>query len=272
MYRTVLNLMFAGLLGLPVLVAAADASPEITEAFRAYGSDGAFLTRTGNVTEVHFGQEWAEKPVHPASSFKVLLALIGLETGSIKDAAEVLPWDGQAYPDNKVWEQDMALQEAMSTSSESYFKIVAKRIGRDRLQSWVKRANYGSINISANPEKAWTDGVLTITAPQQLDFMLRLANNDLPFRPDVMNTVKAVTLDHFDPELGIHGKTGTSFWNGTGFGWWVGWVDAKPAAGRVQPTAFALLVTLKSIDGRDKRTALGRELLRQVGVVERRGL
>ncbi|AVP97845.1 hypothetical protein C7S18_11850 [Ahniella affigens] len=272
MFKSVLSLVFGAALGLPALVAAADASPKVAESFRAYGSDGAFVTRTGNETQVHFGKEWAEKPVHPASSFKVLLALIGLETGSIKDVNEVFPWDGRPYPDNKVWEQDMALQEAMATSSESYFKIVAKRIGRDRLQSFVQRVNYGSINISANPETAWTDGVLTITVPQQLDFMQRLANNDLPFRPDVMNTVKAVTLDRFDAELGIHGKTGTSFRDGSGFGWWVGWVDAKPASGRVQPTAFALLVTLKKIDGRDKRTALGRELLREVGVIERRGL
>lgn len=272
MYKTVLSVLFAGLIGLPAVALATETNPEVAESFRAYGSDGTFVTRTGDDTQVHFGQEWAQKPVHPASSFKVLLALVGLETGSIKNADEVLPWDGRPYPDNKVWEQDMALQEAMATSSESYFKIVAKRIGRDRLQSWVKRLNYGSINMSANPETAWTDGVLTITAAQQLDFMLRVANNDLPFRAEVMNTVKAVTLDRFDPELGIHGKTGTSLRDGNGFGWWVGWVDAKPAAGRAQPTAFALLVTLKAIDGRDKRTALGRELLREVGIVERRGL
>lgn len=274
MFKSVLSILFGTALSLNAWAAS---NPEVdavvTDAFKAYGSNGAFLTRQGEQTEVHFGQEWANKSVHPASTFKVLLALVGLETGSVTSAEEVIPWDGRAYPDNKIWQKDMALQEAMDTSSESYFRVLAARIGRERLQSWVKRLNYGSIKIGDNAATAWTDGVLMITAPQQLDFMLRLANNDLPFRAEVMNTVKAVTLDRFDPALGIHGKTGTSLGGkNPGFGWWVGWVDAKPEAGRAQPTAFALIVPLRVIDGRDKRTAFGRALLQTVGETERRGL
>lgn len=265
MFRIMSRIVLASLI-FSVCSAVFAATPTPATRFDAYGRTGAFLLqRDAGTPQTLYGADWATKPQPPASTFKVLLALIALDTGALRSADEVVKWDGTAYPDNPEWQRDMALREAMRTSSEHYFRVLAKRIGRERLAEWVARVGYGNGRVGPDAPMVWHDGVLTVTTQQQLAFIDRLRRSALPFSAQTIATVKTAMYDGNTGGRRIYGKTGTHSPDkaAPGVGWWIGWVEG----GNTPSTTFALGVELKTIDGRAKRIALGKRLLRDAGVL-----
>lgn len=243
----------------------ANTTPTAAARFADYGHPGTFLLqRDGARPQVVHGDAWATTPLSPASTFKVMLSLIALETGALRSADEVVKWDGKPYPDRPEWQKDMALREAMQTSSENYFGTLAMRIGHERLAEWIQRIGYGNGRVGTNPPRVWHDGVLTVTAQQQLGFIDRLRRGDLPFSAKTVATVKATMLDSETNGRRIYGKTGTHLnSDGTGNAWWIGWVEG----GKGPAASFVLVVELKTAEYRGKRIALGKQLLRDSGVL-----
>ncbi len=243
------------------------ASPTPAARFNHYRHPGVFLLqRDGALAQTVHGGDRATDPQLPASTFKVMLALIALETGALRSADDVVKWDGTPHPDTPEWQKNMALREAMQTSSEPYFGLLATRIGHERLAEWVTRVGYGNGRIGTNPPRVWHDGVLTVTAQQQLAFIDRLRRGALPFSAKTIASVKSAMLDSDINGRRIYGKTGTHTGNPrqAGVGWWIGWVEG----GKAPAASFALGVELKAaVDGREKRIALGKQLLRDAGVL-----
>lgn len=248
--------------------AKAVATPTPAARFASYGRPGSFLLqRDGKAVQVVHGGDRADAALRPASTFKVLVALVALQTGTLRDGDEVVPWNGKRYRNQPQWERDMALREAMETSSESFFGVLANRIGRERLATWVQRLQYGNGRIGEIPAQAWHDGVLTVSASQQLDFIDRLRRGALPVSPAHIATVKAAMASGEVDGRRIYGKTGTHLdRDGSGNAWWIGWVegDGKPAV------SFVLGIDLTSMDDRAKRIALGKQLLRDAGALPQR--
>jgi beta-lactamase class D len=268
-YRHLAMLSLAAAIGVMTLAApalAANAAPveKPIAAHAAYPHPTALLLRrAGQDTEVVHGSDLVQTAQTPASTFKPLLALIALQTGALTDADEILPWDGRPYPRQPQWQKAMALAEAMQSSSESYFRQLAERIGRDQLADWVSRVGYGNARIGERADTAWHAGALSITAHQQLDFIDRLRRNDLPFDQRHLDSVKRTMLNVDRDGVRIYGKTGTAMPPGrTGLGWWVGWVERNG-----EQTSFVLLAQLNQFDGRDARIAHANELLREAGVL-----
>ena len=253
----------------PPDTATAPEAARIAGRFADYGHAGTFLLqRDGDAARTLHGEAWAATPLRPASTFKVMLSLIALETGALRGADEIVAWDGKRYPNQPGWQKDMALREAMQTSSEPYFGTLATRIGPERLAEWVRRAGYGNGRVGADPPRAWHDGVLTVTARQQLAFIDRLRRGDLPFSAKTIATVKAAMLDSDAGGRRIYGKTGTHLNDGTGNAWWIGWVEGGGTRDTPWPAAsFVLGVELKTMDNRMKRIALGKQLLRDSGLL-----
>ena len=73
----------------------------------------------------------------PASTFKIVHSLIGLETGRITDENMVINWDGTDHG-NPDWNKDLTMEEAFKVSAVPYYKAVAKKIGRDTMQMDVR--------------------------------------------------------------------------------------------------------------------------------------
>lgn len=249
----------------PIALAAKPATVTPAARFAEYGLAGTFLLqRDGARSQTLHNDASAAKPLRPASTFKVLLALIALETGALRSADEVVKWNGTPYPDRPQWQKDLALREAMQNSSESYFGVLATRIGRERLEQWVVRTGYGNGRIGPNPPRVWHDGVLTVSAQQQLDFVDRLRRGALPFSAKTIAAVKTSMLHSETKGRRMYGKTGTHVTDdGTGHGWWIGWVEG----GNTPAASFVLGIELKTMDQLAKRTALGERLLRDAGVL-----
>lgn len=239
-----------------------NATSAVAQQFHLAGYTGSFVTQAGEKVTVWHDAQDAQTATTPASTFKVFLALVALQTGVLKSAEEIVPWNGKKYPGRPEWERDLALRAAMQNSSESYFQVLAERIGQARLSTWVKTLGYGNLQLGENAKLAWHDGVFQISPVQQVDWMRRLQSKQLPIELAHQDAVEKVLADSAGEQ--IFSKTGTALPpQGKGLGWWVGYVNNR--TNPEQSCSFALKVNLAKLDDRQERIAFGKALLRQVG-------
>ena len=163
----------------------------------------------------------------PASTYKIPNSLIALETGVIKDDISVLTWDGIERGFNgspfAQWNQDLNLRLAFKYSAVWFYQVLARRIGHQRMQDFVNQIQYGNQNIGKEEDidKFWLSGELRITPRQQIDFLRRLYQNDLPFAQRTIDLVKDIAIAEQTPNYVLRGKTG---WADT-IGWYVGYLE-----------------------------------------------
>jgi beta-lactamase class D len=165
----------------------------------------------------------------PASTFKILSSLIALETGVISDELAILTWDGisRKIP---AWNRDLNMREAIKLSAIWFYQVLARKVGHDRMQQWVKQARYGNQKIGSSDDidKFWLQGELRITPQEQIQFLRRLYKNDLPFSERSLSIVKDIMIMEKTPDYTITGKTG---WVGVAddvtpkIGWYVGYLE-----------------------------------------------
>jgi beta-lactamase class D len=165
----------------------------------------------------------------PASTFKILNSLIALETGVITDEIAILTWDGmeRTLPE---WNRDLNMKEAFKLSAVWFYQVLARRIGYEKMQKWVAKAGYGNQKIGSQHDidKFWLDGEMAITPQEQIQFIRRLYNNDLPFSERSLAIVKDMMIREQTPDYTIRAKTG---WLGfednvtPKIGWYVGYLE-----------------------------------------------
>ena len=186
--------------------------------------EGCFLLR-----DIHNGEtsRWGDRcdtALPPCSTFKVVNALVGLETGVLQSVDTLYHWDGseQAF---RSWAQDHTLTSAFRHSVLWYFQRVALAVGRERMEKFLERLGYGNRQIGENPARFWIDGTLTVTAREQLDLMTALYRNELPLALRTQELVRGL-MNHPDGEGGqFGGKTRTCKIDGKlKMGWFVGHV------------------------------------------------
>ena len=117
----------------------------------------------------------------PASTFKIVNSLIGLETGVISDEKMIIKWDGlKRWNDD--WNKDLTMTEAFKVSSVPYYQEVARRIGKDTMQHWLDTLNYGTKKITSKIDSFWLDNSLKISPDEQLGLVKKLYFDQLPFQ------------------------------------------------------------------------------------------
>lgn len=161
----------------------------------------------------------------PASTFKIVNSLIGLQTGRITNDTMVIKWDGVKRP-VEAWNKDMNMQEAFKVSCVPYYQEVARRIGRDTMQRWIDSLGYGNKQISGPVDSFWLNNTLKISPDEQLGLVKRLYFDLLPFRKSVQQMVRDVMVQEANTAYKFSYKTG---WNydekGRAQGWVVGWIE-----------------------------------------------
>lgn len=165
----------------------------------------------------------ANKEYVPASTFKMLNALIGLENHKAT-TNEIFKWDGKkrTYP---MWEKDMTLGEAMALSAVPVYQELARRIGLELMQKEVKRVNFGNTNIGTQVDNFWLVGPLKITPVQEVNFADDLAHNRLPFKLETQEEVKKMLLIKEVNGSKIYAKSGWGMDVTSQVGWLTGWVE-----------------------------------------------
>ena len=202
---------------------------DIKRFFDETKTDGCFAlidNKSGEFTM--YNLDWyRDSAFQPASTFKIVNSLIGLQTGRIVNDQMIIPWDGVTRPVAE-WNRDLTMYDAFRVSSVGYYQEVARRIGKDTMQKWLDTLSYGTKVIKTRIDSFWLDNSLKITPDEQLGFVKRLYFKQLPFFPNNQETVKKAMLFEDRPEYKLSYKTGWGFADSArtrNIGWIVGWIE-----------------------------------------------
>lgn len=204
----------------------------------------------------------------PASTFKIVNSLIGLEIGKITDEKMVIKWDGQhrLLPNGdtaSAWNKDLSFTEAFQASAVPYFQEVARRIGKDTMQRWIDSLHYGNQKLGGQVDQFWLDNTLKISADEQLGLVKRLYFDQLPFQKRTQQIVRDVMTQEDNTLYKLSYKTGWGFdEKGENIGWLTGWIEENK-----HPYFFTLLVKSpdKKIDMKKVRLDILNRILTQYG-------
>ena len=201
----------------------------------------------------------------PASTFKIINSLIGLQTGVISNTQMIIKWDGvtRAIPE---WNKDLTMSEAFKVSAVPYYQEIARRIGKDTMQHWLDSLHYGTAKIKTRIDTFWLDNSLKITPDEELGVVKRLYFRQLPFYPAYQDTLKKIMLFEDKTAYKLSYKTG---WgqkeNGNALGWVAGWIEENR-----HPYFFVLNLESKNrnLDMPTVRMKILKDILSQLGFME----
>lgn len=167
----------------------------------------------------------------PASTFKIPNLLIALETQTIQNVGEIVPWIGQTdtlkYGYRPEIYVDMSVQKAFELSAGWVFIELAKKIGRANYQKYLTACQYGNRDLSQKDIDFWNFGNFAISPLEQVQFLNKLHDYRLPFSKKNIDIVKKVMLSEQNPNYTIRAKTGWTRDKNINTGWWVGFVETK---------------------------------------------
>jgi len=208
------------------------AQVDFAEAFRDCNIDGS-------VTIYNYkSQKWfisdtadAKRETLPASTFKIINLLIALQTGTIKDENVIVKWPGKTdttrYGYRPDIYRDMTVKEAFELSAGWVFIELAKKVGKETYLQYLKNCSYGNLNLTEPGTDFWNFGAFAISPKNQVDFLVKVYNNEVPFSKRNIDILKRVMITESTDEYSIRSKTGWTRWEGNDIGWWVGYVTNK---------------------------------------------
>lgn len=224
-------LLAAAALAVGVGVGHALAETRVVCTLAAEADSGVILVEEGDCAD----------RIAPASTFKIAIALMGFDAGILTspDAPELPFKDG--YVDwRPEWKQATTPARWMKYSVVWYSQQVNLKLGMERYKRYVEAFGYGNADVSGDPGKnngltrAWLSSSLAISPREQVSFIRRMINGELPVSEAAVAKTAAIT-DYGVMADGwrIHGKTGAGLpkdaqgklLRGRPFGWFVGWAE-----------------------------------------------
>jgi beta-lactamase class D len=171
-----------------------------------------------------------KKETLPASTFKIINLLIALETKVIANENEIVKWVGTdtlKYSYRPEIYHDMTVKEAFEVSAGWVYIELAKRIGKEKYKRYLKLCNYGNLDLSQEDADFWNFGSFAISPINQVEFIKKLYEEELPFSKRNIKIVKRVMLNENNNEYTLSAKTGWTREQGLNIGWWIGYLEKK---------------------------------------------
>jgi beta-lactamase class D len=232
------------------------------------GTFALFDNGTGEFT-VYNMDRYRDSAYLPASTFKIVNSLIGIETGVVKDSAMVIPWDSvvRNIPE---WNRDLKMHEAFAFSCVPWYQELARRIGRDTMQHWLDTLGYARLHgrpeIKNNLDTFWLDNSVKVTADEQLGLVKKLYFGQLPFQPRSQRMVKNMMMREDNSNYKLSYKTGWGYTEkGHALGWLIGWIEENR-----HPYFFVLQVESpdRNYNMTNVRLKMLKDILHQYGFME----
>ena len=180
-----------------------------------------------------------DERVTPASTFNIAVSLMGYDSGILRDEhAPVLPFQPGYVDWQPSWRAATDPTSWLKNSVLWYAQQVTSRLGALHFQRYVNNFNYGNRDLSGDPGKdnglalSWVSSSLTISPVEQVAFLRRVVNRDLPLSPKAYDmTTRIMQPVVLANGWVVHGKTGTAspvLPDGRDdaehqYGWFVGW-------------------------------------------------
>ena len=208
-------------------------------------------------------QARAQKRYTPASTFKIANSLIGLETKTVKSVDEPLPYIGPENPFIASWKEDMGLRKAITISNVPIYQELARRIGFERMKHYLKSFEYGNADTGEIIDRFWLDGPLEISTLEQVEFLKKLVEEQLPVSKEAQKDVKQILLLESADDYKLYGKTGWQNAPDNGIGWFIGWIENAHGI-----YIFALNIDMRGANDAPKRISLTKDCLFALGLLK----
>ncbi|HVG13715.1 MAG TPA: penicillin-binding transpeptidase domain-containing protein, partial [Chitinophagaceae bacterium] len=169
------------------------------------GCFGLFDNGTSRFTIYNLSR-YRDSAYLPASTFKIVNSLIGLQTGKIVNDSMVIKWDG-IDRGRAECNKDMSMYEAFRVSCPAWYQELARSIGKDTMQYWLDSLSFGNKKIS-RVDTFWLDNSLKVRPDEELGLVKRLYFNQLPFHQRNQDIVKRAMLFEDNTNYQLSYKTG----------------------------------------------------------------
>ena len=169
--------------------------------------------------------DWADKRRLPASTFKIVNSIIGLETNVVSDTGIQFKWDS-SQDRRKMWRKDFDLHGAFHASCLPCYQELATNVGLETMQQYVDRLSYGDMIVdSSSLDNFWIKGESGVSQVEQIDFLQRLYSHQLPVSVSTIDKMKKLMVIDSNANYKLSGKTGWGFHNDQDNGWFVGYIE-----------------------------------------------
>jgi beta-lactamase class D len=163
----------------------------------------------------------------PASTFKITNSIIALETGIVANDSTIFKWDGKSRRLSD-WEQDLTLHDAFHFSCVPCYQEIARNIGLKRMTEELEKLSYENMQVdSSNLDLFWLEGTSKISPFEQIDFLKKLYESELPISERTEKIMKRMMVIEERENFKLTGKTGWSITNEMDNGWFVGYVETN---------------------------------------------
>ena len=236
-----------------------------------------FDAKADIVIAITGNEETFSKRISPFSTFKIVLSLIGYDSGILKD--ENTPEWSYEGQDASITNRTSSPRLWMDLSLIWYSQILTQKIGLESMKHYLSLFDYGNQNMSGDPGKhngltqAWLNSSLKISIYEQSWFLKQLVLEELPVSKHAIKMTKKLLYNEtLKDGWKLYGKTGSGYERqkkgGIGpdkwIAWYIGWIEKDSQA-------YVFALNLRNIDflpSKSYRQEIVKQYLLENGIIE----
>ncbi|MBO8528988.1 beta-lactam sensor/signal transducer BlaR1 [Staphylococcus aureus] len=198
---------------------------QILDESKNFGSNsGSFVMYSMKKDKYYiYNEKESRKRYSPDSTYKIYLALFGLDRHIISDKNSRMSWNHNHYPFDS-WNKDQDLNTAIQNSVNWYFKRISNQLSKNYTSDQLKQLNYGNKNLGSY-KAYWLEDSLKISNLEQVIVLKNMMEQNNHFSKNEKKQLSSSLLIRKNENYELYGKTGTGIVNGKyNNGWFVGYV------------------------------------------------
>lgn len=236
-------------------------SDAVTDIFRSRGIIATLVVSSADGETVHvYNESRSRMRFSPASTFKIPNTLIALDAKVVDSKDTLFRWDG-TDKGLQQWNSDQTLESALRVSCVWCYQEIARKVGKEKYESVLAQIDYGNQTVGSDVERFWLNGDLQISAAEEISFLRRLYDYELPFQQEHVDVLKDIMLIEENDQYSLYAKSG---WATTTpqVGWFVGFVEKG-----TQTWFFAMNMQVDNREQVSLRQELTLSSLRALGII-----
>ncbi|MGC7790240.1 beta-lactam sensor/signal transducer BlaR1 [Staphylococcus epidermidis] len=198
---------------------------QILDESKNFGSNsGSFVMYSMKKDKYYiYNEKESRKRYSPDSTYKIYLALFGLDRHIISDKNSRMSWNHNHYPFDS-WNKDQDLNTAIQNSVNWYFERISNQLSKNYTSDQLKQLNYGNKNLGSY-KAYWLEDSLKISNLEQVIVLKNMIEQNNHFSKNEKKQLSSSLLIRKNENYELYGKTGTGIVNGKyNNGWFVGYV------------------------------------------------
>ncbi|CAC6743411.1 Beta-lactamase regulator protein [Staphylococcus aureus] len=198
---------------------------QILDESKNFGSNsGSFVVYSMKKDKYYiYNEKESRKRYSPDSTYKIYLALFGLDRHIISDKNSRMSWNHNHYPFDS-WNKDQDLNTAIQNSVNWYFERISNQLSKNYTSDQLKQLNYGNKNLGSY-KAYWLEDSLKISNLEQVIVLKNMMEQNNHFSKNEKKQLSSSLLIRKNENYELYGKTGTGIVNGKyNNGWFVGYV------------------------------------------------